>query len=208
MSVSRGLFIVIEGGEGAGKSTHSKRLAEYLESLGHEVMLTREPGGTPTAEKIRNILLDPDITDMPDETEALLFAAARADHAINKMRPAIERGVIVICDRYIDSSVAYQGIARGLGAERIRDLSEWATEQLLPDFTIYLDVPAEAGEARMDGIDRMEIQSREFHFAVHQAFRDIAASSSRPNVVIDATAPKDDVAAAVRAAVDPYVKSL
>ena len=206
--MSRGLFIVIEGGEGAGKSTHSKRLAEYLESLGHEVMLTREPGGTPTAEKIRNILLDPDITDMPDETEALLFAAARADHAINKMRPAIERGVIVICDRYIDSSVAYQGIARGLGAERIRDLSEWATERLLPDFTIYLDVPAEAGEARMDGIDRMEIQSREFHFAVHQAFRDIAASSSRPNVVIDATAPKDDVAAAVRAAVDPFVKSL
>lgn len=208
MFVSKGLFIAIEGGEGAGKSTHSKRLAEYLESLGHEVMLTREPGGTPTAEKIRNILLDPDITDMPDETEALLFAAARADHAINKMRPAIERGVIVICDRYIDSSVAYQGIARGLGADKIRDLSEWATEQLLPDFTIYLDVPAEAGEQRMDGIDRMEIQSREFHFAVHQAFRDIAASSPRPNVVIDATAPKDDVAAAVRAAVEPLVKNL
>lgn len=200
--MSKGLFIAIEGGEGAGKSTHSKRLAEYIESLGFEVMLTREPGGTPTAEKIRNILLDPDITDMPDETEALLFAAARADHAINKMRPAIERGVIVICDRYIDSSVAYQGAARGLGVDKIRDLSEWATEQLLPDFTIYLDVPAEAGEERMDGIDRMEIQSREFHFAVHQAFRDIAAQSSRPNVVIDATAPKDDVAAAVRASVE------
>ena len=206
--MGKGLFIAIEGGEGAGKSTHSKRLAEYLESLGHEVMLTREPGGTPTAEKIRNILLDPEITDMPDETEALLFAAARADHAINKMRPAIERGVIVICDRYIDSSVAYQGIARGLGQDHIRELSEWATEQLIPDFTIYLDVPAEAGEQRMDGIDRMEIQSREFHFAVHQAFRDIAATSNRPNIVIDATAPKDDVAAAVRAAVEPFVQSL
>lgn len=206
--MSKGLFIAIEGGEGAGKSTHSKRLAEYLESLGHEVMLTREPGGTPTAEKIRNILLDPDITDMPDETESLLFAAARADHAINKMRPAIERGVIVICDRYIDSSVAYQGIARGLGEQKIRELSEWATEQLLPDFTIYLDVPAEAGEQRMDGIDRMEIQSREFHFAVHQAFRDIAAHSKRPNIVIDATAPKDEVAAAVRAAIEPLVQLL
>lgn len=200
--MSKGLFIAIEGGEGAGKSTHSKRLAEYIESLGFEVMLTREPGGTPTAEKIRNILLDPDITDMPDETEALLFAAARADHAINKMRPAIERGVIVICDRYIDSSVAYQGAARGLGVDKIRELSEWATEQLLPDFTIYLDVPAEAGEERMDGIDRMEIQSREFHFAVHQAFRDIAAQSKRPNIVIDATAPKNDVANAVRTAVE------
>jgi len=203
-----GFFIAMEGGEGAGKSTHSKRLAAWLESQGYEVLLTREPGGTPTAEKIRNILLDPEIMDMPDQTEALLFAAARGDHAQNKIKPALERGAVVICDRYIDSSVAYQGIARGLGAERIRDLSEWATEQLLPDFTIYLDVPAEAGEARMDGIDRMEIQSREFHFAVHQAFRDIAASSSRPNVVIDATAPKDDVAAAVRAAVDPFVKSL
>lgn len=204
--MSKGLFIAIEGGEGAGKSTHSKRLAEYLESLGYEVMVTREPGGTPTAEKIRNILLDPEITDMPDETEALLFAAARADHAINKMRPALERGVIVICDRYIDSSVAYQGAARGLGVERIRELSEWATEQLLPDFTIYLDVPAEAGEERMDGIDRMEIQSREFHFAVHQAFRDIAAASVRPSVVIDATAPKDEVAAAVRTAIEPLLK--
>lgn len=192
----------MEGGEGAGKSTHSKRLAEYLESLGHEVVLTREPGGTPTAEKIRNILLDPEITDMPDQTEALLFAAARADHAANLIRPALERGATVICDRYFDSSVAYQGFSRGLGADKIRDLSLWATDNLIPDFTIYLDVPAEAGEQRMDGTDRMEIQSRDFHEAVHQAFRDIAATSPYPNVVIDATAPKDDVAAAVRSAID------
>lgn len=205
--MATGLFIAIEGGEGAGKSTHSKRLAEYLQSLGHEVVLTREPGGTPTAEKIRNILLDPEITDMPDHTEALLFAASRADHAANLIRPALERGATVICDRYFDSSVAYQGFSRGLGAEKIRDLSLWATGNLIPDFTIYLDVPAEAGEQRMDGTDRMEIQSRDFHEAVHQAFRDIAAASKYPNAVIDATAPKDDVATAVRAAIDGVLAS-
>ena len=200
--MATGLFIAIEGGEGAGKSTHSKLLAAYLESLGQEVVLTREPGGTPTAEKIRSILLDPEIADMPDQTEALLFAASRADHAANLIRPALERGATVICDRYFDSSVAYQGYSRGLGAEKVRDLSLWATGNLIPDFTIYLDVPAEAGEQRMDGTDRMEIQSRDFHEAVHQAFRDIAATSPYPNVVIDATAPKDEVATAVRAAID------
>jgi len=200
--VATGLFIAIEGGEGAGKSTHAKRLVEYLQSLGQEVVLTREPGGTPTAEKIRSILLDPEITDMPDQTEALLFAASRADHSANLIRPALERGATVICDRYFDSSVAYQGYSRGLGAEKVRDLSLWATGNLIPDFTIYLDVPAEAGEQRMDGTDRMEIQSRDFHEAVHQAFRDIAATSPYPNVVIDATAPKDEVAIAVRVAID------
>lgn len=205
--MTNGLFIALEGGEGAGKSTHSKRLAEYLESLGHEVVLTREPGGTPTAEKIRNVLLDPAITDMPDQTEALLFAAARADHAANLIRPALKRGATVICDRYIDSSVAYQGASRGLGIEKIRELSLWATDNLIPDFTIYLDVPHEDGEQRMDGTDRMEIQSRDFHEQVHQAFRDIAATSKHPNVVIDATAPKDDVAAQVRAAIDGVLAS-
>ena len=196
-----GFFIAMEGGEGAGKSTHAKRLAQWLESQGYEVVLTREPGGTATAEKIRAILLDPEIKDMPDQTEALLFAAARGDHAQNKIKPALDRGAVVICDRYIESSVAYQGIARGLGASQVRTLSEWATDNLLPDFTIYMDVPAEDSEQRMDGIDRMEIQSREFHRAVHQAFRDMSAQSSKPNILIDATAPKDDVELAIRNAV-------
>ncbi len=195
--MATGLFIAIEGGEGAGKSTQSKRISQHLEALGYEVVITREPGGTPTAEKIRSILLDPEIDDMPDQTEALLFAAARADHAHNKIRPALERGAIVICDRYIDSSVAYQGAARGLGVDRIRALSEWATGELLPDFTIYLDVPAEAGGERMDGTDRMEIQSRDFHVRVQQAFRDIAAASTQPNVVIDATLSIEQVSQAI-----------
>ena len=203
--MTTGIFIAIEGGEGAGKSTQTKRLSAHLESLGYEVVITREPGGTPTAEKIRNILLDPEIKNMPDETEALLFAASRADHAHNKIRPALERGAVVLCDRYIDSSVAYQGAARGLGVDRIRALSEWATGELLPDFTIYLDVPAEAGSERMDGTDRMEIQSREFHVRVQQAFRDIASTSTRPHVLVDATLTIDEVTEAILSALQPLL---
>ena len=195
----------MEGGEGAGKSTHAKLLATHLAAHGYEVVVTREPGGTPTAEKIRAILLDPDIPDMPDRAEALLFAASRADHAANKIRPALARGAVVICDRYIESSVAYQGAGRGLGTDYVRQLSEWATEQLLPDFTIYLDVPAEAAAQRMEGTDRMEIQSRDFHGLVHQAFRDIASASHNPHVLIDATAPKDDVAALIAQAIDAVI---
>ncbi len=205
--MSNGFFIAFEGGEGAGKSTHSKRLAEHLVSLGHDVVVTREPGGTPTAEKIRNVLLDPEVTDLPNQAEALLFAAARADHAWNKIRPALLRGAIVICDRYIDSSAAYQGGGRGLGVDFVREISEWATGALLPDFTIYMEVPLEDSGNRMDGEDRMEIQSREFHRVVHDTFAEIAASNPRPHAVIDATKPKEDVAAEIRTIIDQAMSS-
>ena len=200
--MTQGLFIVIEGGEGAGKSTQTHLLAQHLETLGREVIVTREPGGTPTAEKIRQILLDPETTDMPDQTEALLFAAARADHAHNLIRPAIERGAVVICDRYIDSSVAYQGIGRGLGTQYIRSLSEWATSGLLPDFTIYLTVPLDESEHRMEGTDRMETQSREFHGMVHKAFDDIARTSEHSHAVIDGTASKEAVSQQILTALE------
>jgi len=200
--VSRGLFIAIEGGEGAGKSTQTRLLADHLELHGFEVVVTREPGGTATAEKIRKLLLDPDVTDMPDHTEALLFAAARADHASNLIRPALDRGAIVICDRYIDSSVAYQGVARGLGSDYIRSLSEWATAGLIPDFTIYLTVPLEESVHRMDGTDRMEIQSRDFHRVVHQAFIEIARTTNHPHVQIDGTQAKHEIADQISAALE------
>jgi dTMP kinase len=200
--VTRGLFIAIEGGEGAGKSTQTRLLAEYLQSQGYEVVVTREPGGTATAEKIRKLLLDPDVTDMPNQTEALLFAAARADHAHNLIRPALDGGAVVICDRYIDSSVAYQGLARALGADYIRSLSLWATSDLVPDFTIYLNVPLEESALRMDGTDRMEIQSRDFHRVVHQAFSDIANNSTLPHIQIDGTQPKHDIAEQINTALE------
>ncbi len=192
--MSTGFFIVIEGGEGAGKSTQAKMLEHHLKSRGYEVLLTREPGGTPLAEKIRKILLDPELSNMPDTTEALLFAAARADHAQNVIRPALSRGEIVICDRYIDSSVAYQGYARGLGPTRIRDISEWATDSLVPDFTIYLDVSLDESLHRREGTDRMETQSVEFHTAVQAAFREIAMTTSRPHEIFDGSIDKDDLA--------------
>jgi len=205
--VTSGLFIAIEGGEGAGKSTQTRLLSEHLEAQGLEVVVTREPGGSTTAEKIRKLLLDPEVTDMPDHAEALLFAAARADHAYNLIRPALERGAVVICDRYIDSSVAYQGVARGLGADYIRSLSEWATSGLIPDFTIYLDVPLEESAHRMDGTDRMEIQSRDFHRTVHQAFSDIASSSDRPHIQIDGTQPKHEIAEQINSALAQLLAS-
>jgi len=191
--VTSGFFIAFEGGEGAGKSTQTELLSKRLAGEGFTVVVTREPGGTPTAEKIRSVLLDSTITDMPDQAEALLFAAARADHAANLIRPALENGSIVICDRYLESSVAYQGHGRNLGGAYIRELSEWATQGLLPDFTVYLDVPAQVSLDRRKGTDRMEIQSLDFHMQTQQAFRDLAKQSQAPHIVIDATLPITEI---------------
>lgn len=191
--MTSGFFIAFEGGEGAGKSTQTELLSKRLAGEGFTVVVTREPGGTPTAEKIRSVLLDPTITDMPDQAEALLFAAARADHAANLIRPALENGSVVICDRYLESSVAYQGYGRNLGGAYIRELSEWATQGLLPDFTVYLDVPAQVSLDRRKGTDRMEIQSLDFHMQTQQAFRDLAKQSKAPHIVIDATLPITEI---------------
>ena len=191
--MTSGFFIAFEGGEGAGKSTQTELLSKRLAGEGFTVVVTREPGGTPTAEKIRSVLLDPTITDMPDQAEALLFAAARADHAANLIRPALENGSVVICDRYLESSVAYQGYGRNLGGAYIRELSEWATQGLLPDFTVYLDVPAQVSLDRRKGTDRMEIQSLDFHMQTQQAFRDLAKQSQAPHIVIDATLPITEI---------------
>jgi dTMP kinase len=205
--VTSGFFIAFEGGEGAGKSTQTELLSKHLAGEGFSVVVTREPGGTPTAEKIRSVLLDPTITDMPDHAEALLFAAARADHAANLIRPALENGAIVICDRYLESSVAYQGYGRNLGGTYIRELSEWATQGLLPDFTVYLDVPAQVSLDRRKGTDRMEIQSLDFHLQTQQAFRDLAKNSQSRHIVIDATLPIDEIATLISDAVLAELKA-
>jgi dTMP kinase len=205
--VTTGFFIAFEGGEGAGKSTQSELLSNCLADEGFSVVVTREPGGTPTAEKIRSVLLNPTITDMPDQAEALLFAAARADHATNLIRPALENGSIVICDRYLESSVAYQGYGRNLGGTYIRELSEWATQGLLPDFTVYLDVPAQVSIDRRKGTDRMEIQSLDFHMQTQQAFRDLAKNSQAAHIIVDATLPIDEIAGLISTAVLAELKT-
>lgn len=198
-------FIVFEGGEGAGKSTQSRSLADYLEARGHRVRRTREPGGTPAAEAIRAVLLDPANTGLDDRAEALLFAAARGDHAARVIRPALEDGEIVISDRYLDSSVAYQGVARDLGAERVADLSLWATGGLVPDLTIVLDVDPSVGLARVVGPDRLEAEPVEWHRRVRQAFLDIAAATPDRYLVLDGSRPVEDLAVEIASTVSDLV---
>ncbi len=192
MNDSGGAFIVFEGGEGAGKSTQVELLRDALIATGREVLLTREPGGTPIAESIRSLVLDPANVGLDARAEALLFAAARAEHVSALIRPALERGATVICDRYIDSSIAYQGLGRELGAQRIRELSAWATASLFPDLTIVLDIDPVVGLARAgkanEAPDRMESEALTFHEMVRAAFLDAAAQDSDRYLVIDATA--------------------
>lgn len=194
-----GYFVVFEGGEGAGKSTQEGLLALALENAGRSVVRTREPGGTPAGEQIRHVVLSPEFAGLDSRAEALLFAAARGEHAARVIRPALERGDIVICDRYIDSSVAYQGIARDLGEDRIRDLSLWATRDLLPDLTIVLDVDPAVGLARFAQRDRLEAEPLGYHEDVRAAYLALAAADPARYLVLDARGGVDEIAAAILA---------
>ncbi|MGA1145543.1 MAG: dTMP kinase [Candidatus Nanopelagicales bacterium] len=197
MSTS-GSFIVFEGGEGAGKSTQEALLAEWLTARGTTVLRTREPGGTAAGEAIRTILLSNEYAGLTDRAEALLFAAARGEHAAQVIRPALESGTVVICDRYLDSSVAYQGYGRDLGAEYVRGLSLWATRDLVPDLTVLLDVDPAIGLSRVTSPDRLESEPIEYHRTVRAAFRDIANTDPTRYLVIDADQDKDVIAGQIR----------
>lgn len=196
-SHERGYFIAFEGGEGAGKSTQEALLAQSLLEAGHAVVRTREPGGTPAAEQIRHIVLSPEFEGLDPRAEALLFAAARGEHVARIVRPAIERGYVVICDRYLDSSVAYQGYGRDLGPEHVRDLSLWATHDLVPDLTIVLDVSPQVGLSRLSNPDRLEAEPLEYHETVRAAFLAIAAQDPGRYLVLDALGEVEAIAAAI-----------
>lgn len=196
-----GLFIAFEGGDGAGKSTQAAELAAALESRGLTVLRTREPGGTPIGEKLRSLVLDHGHGHIDAHTEALIFAASRAAHASQVIRPALERGEIVLSDRYIDSSVAYQGAGRGLGTEAVRDINEWATSSLKPDLTVLLDVDPEVGRRRRTAgdaaEDRLESEADEFHARIRTAFLDLAAARPGQYIVLPARLPVDQLAAQI-----------
>jgi dTMP kinase len=195
-----GVLIAFEGVEGAGKSTQLDRLRDELERRGHEVVVTREPGGTPVGERVRQVLLDPAV-DLDARAEALLFAAARAQLVEQVIRPALERGVVVLCDRYLDSSLAYQGAGRGLGRGPVQEVNRFATGGLLPDLVVLLDVdPAEGLGRNTASRDRIEVEGLGFHRRVREAFRELAACDPGRFAVVDAAAPADQVAAAVLAA--------
>jgi dTMP kinase len=193
------MFIAFEGGEGAGKSTQVALLADAVRASGRTVVVTREPGGTPAAERIRGVLLDPDVEAVDPRAEALLFAAARTDHVAKVVRPALSSGAVVITDRYLDSSLAYQGVARGLGVEAVARLSMWGTDSLLPDLTVVLDVDPEVGLGRLTERDRLERESLEWHRTVRRAFLDLAGREPDRYLVLDATLSAAAIAGQVRA---------
>lgn len=193
-----GRFISFEGGDGAGKTTQIALLAEYIKSTGVEVIVTREPGGTALGQKIRKALLHGE--DLSPRTEALLYSADRAHHAATVIRPALERGATVITDRFVDSSVAYQGAARELGIDEIRDLNTWAVGGLSPELTILLDVDPEIGATRVGAEkDRLESAGVAFHRRVRQTFLELAAAEPDRFVIVDASRTVDEIAADVRA---------
>jgi dTMP kinase len=200
-------FISLEGGEGVGKSTQAKRLAEALEARGHKVLLTREPGGSPGAEAIRALLLEGEAGRWTAEAEALLFAAARADHVARTIRPALAAGHWVIADRFLDSSLAYQGGADGLGEAAIRDLHRIGSGGLLPDRTLLLSLPEEEAAARAAardrvGADRFGARDPAYHARVATAFRALAVAEPVRFRIVDATGTPELVTARLLAALD------
>ena len=193
-----GYFIAFEGGEGVGKSTQEALLADYLTQIGKTVIRTREPGGTSAAEQIRDTVLSREHEGMNPASEALLFAAARGDHVARVIRPAISRGDVVICDRFIDSSIAYQGYARALGPDRVRELSMWATGGLLPNLTIVLTLDPEVSMKRVIIPDRMEAEPMQYHRDVAAAFIEISSLDPDRYLVVDATGTKEEIAEVIR----------
>jgi dTMP kinase len=199
---STGFFLTFEGGEGAGKTTQIARLAHALEAQGRTVTVTREPGGSRIANRIRSLLLDPKMKGLVPLAELFLYEASRAQHLHDTIRPALEAGHVVICDRFADSSVVYQGVARGLKAPLVRELNRLATAGLKPDRTLVLDLDPRIGLARVGSrgiLDRIEKEALSFHQAVRAGFRRLAKEEPRRVRLIDASRSRDDIHEAIRA---------
>ncbi|GAB2561563.1 dTMP kinase [Leucobacter ruminantium] len=209
-----GLFITFEGGDGAGKTTQSELLGAWLESRGHEVVRTREPGGTRLGVEVRRLLLHggEEIGDVDPRAEALLYAADRAQHVAKVVRPALERGAVVVQDRYIDSSLAYQGAGRVLDLADVRRISEWAVDGLKPSLTVLLDLDPATAAARLESrggtADRLEGEVEAFHTAVREAFLELAESDPNRFLVLDAAQRPEDLNAEIITRVAPLLTAL
>lgn len=197
-----GLFVVLEGGDGAGKSTQAGRLGAWLTTAGAEVVLTHEPGDTAIGRSIRSMVLDPGSGDPAPRTEALLYAADKAQHVEEVVRPALERGAVVVCDRYVDSMVAYQGAGRVLDAGEIARIADWATGGLVADLTVLLDVEVHRGLGEKVSRDRLESAGEDFHERVRRHFLELAAAAPQRYLVLPGRDSKDAVEAAIRARVE------
>lgn len=211
--MSKGIFITLEGGEGSGKTTMIGRLSNYLEERNIAFLVTREPGGIEIAEKIRSIILDPEHTAMDARTEALLYAAARRQHLVEKVIPALEEGLIVLCDRFVDSSLVYQGYARGIGIEEIRSINLFATEGITPNVTIYFDVDPEIGFARIAAnqereVNRLDLENRLFHDKVRAGYLKLVENEPERIKMIDASLSPDEVFCSLIANLDCVLKDI
>ena len=193
------MFITIEGPEGSGKTTAVDAAVKELEKMGYQIVRTRDPGGTPISEQIRNVILDKNNTAMDKRTEALLYAASRRQHLVEKVWPALKEGKIVVCDRYLDSSLAYQGGARGLGIDNILNVNNFATEGTFPDLTLLFDLQPEVGLARIAAnsnreVNRLDLEKLEFHTKVRDTFLELAKRYPERFVIIDASQSREEVA--------------
>jgi dTMP kinase len=198
--VTKPPFLVLEGGEAAGKSTQMEALAGFLRDEGWEVIVTREPGGTAIGRRIREVLLDPSSTQLTPQAEALLYAADRAQHVSQVIRPALKQGRAVLSDRFVDSSLAYQGVGRDLGVDMVLEISSWATGGLLPDLVIYLDLHPEQAFARIErDLDRIESQGDDFHVRVHNGYLGLASRFPERFEVVDASGDESQVRERVKA---------
>lgn len=196
-----GIFITLEGGEGSGKTTQALRLCRSLTAQGHDVLHTREPGGTPVAEQLRSVLLDSSAEVIAPETEALLILAARRQHVDRVIQPALERGMIVVCDRFSDSTMAYQGYGRGLDLKVLRTMNDWATGKLVPHLTVLFDLPVTIGlqrrQSRAAAQNRLDREAERFHTKVRAGFLHMARCEPRRIKVVDARPSSDSVTATV-----------
>ena len=204
---TRGRFIVLDGPEGAGKTTQVERLVRHLRDTGRQATAVRDPGSTPVSERIREVLLDKRLPEMDARTEVFLYMASRAEMVVRIIRPALDVGLVVVSDRFVSSTVAYQGYAGGIDPGLIRDLGRAACEGLEPSLTVVLDVPVEGGFARLTREhDRMESKQRSYHEKVRQGFLAMAADDPEHFAIVDATQSPDEVAARIQEAVDRVLR--
>lgn len=197
--MKKGLFLTIEGCDGSGKSTACKQIIERLEAQGYDVLYTREPGGSDIAEQIRRVILDVNNTAMNDRTEALLYAASRRQHLVEKLIPALEAGKIVICDRFVDSSLVYQGYARNIGVEEVMAINKFAIGDYMPDLTVYFAIDYKEGLARLTGrknLDRLDVEKEAFHQRVQEGYQLLCQKYPERIKVVDASKDKESVAEA------------
>lgn len=210
--MKNGFFLTIEGPEGAGKTTILKQIQDHFINEGLQVIYTREPGGIEIAEKIRSIILDPSHKTMDGRTEALLYAAARRQHLVEKVIPELEKGKIILCDRFIDSSLAYQGFARGIGVEEVLKINEFAIDGLMPDLTLYFNIDPSIGLERikqneMRENNRLDQENLDFHYKVHQGYLSLIEKYSSRIKIVNADQPPERVLKDTKTLIINFLKS-